>query len=263
MRAVMMAKTVVVVLIACTAGASLYRGGTPVLAAPKVADAVAPEERARKERDERLARVEADHRRARADVLRRYAEDLTDAELDAMRTSDREGAQRLFEEVQSVRDEIGRLLADQAEASGAARAQLDFAITISDFDGAAGFTKVVELTPSKAALNLENDYGRPSKELWRTDLADDQRERLPKFLIEFPLQKLREKYVDPSVFDGYQVTFKIWVGKLGPRTIFVGNQRQRDLERLVSEINRILPPKFWLSRMAVNEPGSVRVRRRR
>jgi hypothetical protein len=265
MRATIVLKTAVVTLIACAAGAILTcAGATTVMAAPKEADAGQPEERARKERDEALARVEADHRRAKADVLTRYAQDMTEAIIDAMRGSDRDKAQRLFDEVQSVREEIARLLADQqAGAPAAARAPLDFAITISDYDGAAGFNKVLELTPSKAVINLDNDYGRPSRELWRTDLADDQRERLSKFLAEFPLQRLREKYVDPSVFDGYQVTFKISIGKLGPRTVFVGNQRQRDLERLMSEINRILPPKYWLSRMAVDEPGSVRVRRGR
>jgi hypothetical protein len=265
MRATMVLKAAVAMLIACAAGGIRPVGATMTAsAAPKEADAGAPEERARKERDEALARIDADHRRAKADVLRRYAEDLTDAELDAARGFDLERAQRLFEEVQSVREEVARLLRDQkAGAQGDARAQPDFAITISDFDGAAGFTKVLELGPSKAVLNLQNDYGRPQKELWRTDLAIDQRERLSKFLAEFPLQRLREKYVDPSVFDGYQVTFKIRVGKLGPRTIFVGNQRQRDLDRLVLEINRIVPPKFWISRIGVDEPGGVRVRRAR
>jgi len=55
--------------------------------------------------------------------------------------------------------------------------------------------------------------------------------------------------VDPTAFDGLQQTFTIALADRSSRKIVVANQRQHDLERLVDEINDIVPPKYMASRM--------------
>jgi hypothetical protein len=100
------------------------------------------------------------------------------------------------------------------------------------------------------SVTAENDYGRPPKVVWEAKLTADQQDRLAKFLRTFPLDQLRDAYVDPNVFDGYQVFFTIQLGDAPARKLTVANRRQRDLERLIDEVNDLLPPKYLLSKMA-------------
>jgi hypothetical protein len=135
-------------------------------------------------------------------------------------------------------------------APPAAKPLVSFSLSLSDFDGAAGFTNAVNVTATDVSVSAENDFGKPPKFVWEAKLTPEQQDRLTKFLQGFPLDRLGDSYVDRNVNDGYQMFFTIQLGDAPARKITVANRRQRDLERLIDEVNELLPPKYLLSKMS-------------
>ncbi len=215
-------------------------------------DAAAPatrpvEERADRAFSDQLSRLDADYRANKAEVLRRYAAQLVVAKNEALRTGDRRDAQRIYEKIAEVNGKIAELAPPTPPAT---RPALPFSVAISDFNGAAGLTNAVKVTETDISVTAENDFGQPPKVLWEAKLTAEQQDRLAKFLRSFPLDRLADSYMNPMVFDGFQVFFTIKIGDGAFRKVTLANRRQLDLERLIDEVNGLLPPKYLLSKMA-------------
>jgi hypothetical protein len=204
------------------------------------------EVRAERELAEQVTKLDAEYRTKKADILRRYVSQLSAEKAVATRAGNRAEAQRLYEKMTDANARIAELVPPPAPAAQRAG---EFSLRISDFHGAAGFTNVVNVTLTEVSVTAENDFGRPPKVIWEARLTAQQQDRLAKFLRTFPIDQIRDSYVDPHVFDGYQVFFTIRLGNVPTRKITVANQRQRDLEGLIDEVNELLPPKYWVSKM--------------
>lgn len=204
------------------------------------------EARANRDLAEQTAKLDAEYRSKKAELLRRYVNQLTEEKRAAIRARKKADAQRLFEAIADANAKIDQYVPPpDLDAKPAA----SFFLKINDYDGAGGFGRVVNVSPTDISVTLENDYGRPSKVVWEAKLTPPQCDRLAKFLKNFPLDQLQDHYINPDVFDGYQVFFTIQRGTDPPRKISVCNRRQPSLERLIDEVNEVLPPKFLLSRM--------------
>ncbi|HSZ57104.1 MAG TPA: hypothetical protein VK797_15660 [Tepidisphaeraceae bacterium] len=126
----------------------------------------------------------------------------------------------------------------------AMRPEPAFTIRIDDFHGVEGFSLLYQVTPDRIAVGAISDFaGAPPKEMYRAALNDSQRTALAEFMRAFPLLALNHVYQDPTVNDGFQRSFEIDKGQV-TRQIVVANRRQPDLERLCSEVNKLLPEKL-------------------
>lgn len=125
-----------------------------------------------------------------------------------------------------------------------------FSLDIQSFAGAAGYTLVYRLSPDEITVTVNSDWadkdGRPArpKELFRSPLTDAQRLSLRVYLARFPLERLRDSYVDPRVFDGTEITFNLAIDGRQPRKIFLGNRRQVDLASLCERVSKLVPEKY-------------------
>lgn len=132
--------------------------------------------------------------------------------------------------------------------AGDDEAEPAFAIHITDYDGAAGYGRRYDLSPDQIVVTGLSDWNdEKPRELLRQKLTEPQTQSVIKFLKRFPLEKLETKYEAPHIFDGYQLTFDIQIAGRGQKTIKVHHIRQRDLQRLCREINRILPREHQMS----------------
>ena len=116
-----------------------------------------------------------------------------------------------------------------------------FGVVIRDFYGAEGYTYVYDLGPAGLTVSLENDFGRPTRELCNVPLPEDQRAGWVRFLSTFPLEKLESEYINPAVDDGLQMTFSVKRGQAEARTIQVANMGQADLARLCDRVAALVP----------------------
>jgi hypothetical protein len=239
-RTLVAASLVIAIAVLCPCASA----GTKPTTAPTSQPA---EEKAYRELNEQMAELDADYRARKADLLRRYAQQLAGAQKAAMRDRDTDDAQRIFELITATNAMVLDLSPQPANAKVVAA---PFKVTIRDFNGAAGYTEVVKLSATEISVTSESDWGQPPKVIWHAALTADQQAQLAKFIRQFPLDKLKDAYVDRTVFDGFQVTFMIQIGDGPERKITVANQRQKDLERLMDAANDLLPPKLHMSRMS-------------
>lgn len=116
-----------------------------------------------------------------------------------------------------------------------------FEVEIRDFYGAEGYTYVYRLRVGGLAVSLENDFGRPAKELCRVPLSAARADEWIRFIASFPLDTLASEYVDPGVDDGLQMTFSVKRGDGTPRIIHVANMFQADLAVLCDRVAAMVP----------------------
>ena len=118
-----------------------------------------------------------------------------------------------------------------------------FEVVVRDFYGAEGYTYVYDLRPDRLVVTLENDFGRPAKELCTALLSADQVREWVRFFTDFPLESLAPEYVNPAVDDGQQLTFSVRRGEAPPRVIQLANEFQADLAVLCDRVAALVPAK--------------------
>jgi hypothetical protein len=197
----------------------------------------------------RMAQLDAEYAVKKADVLQRYADSLNEAQLAALRSGDREEAQKIYEAAQRVLI-LFQQLSPGTKDPPAGKPLTPYQIKIRDFNGAAGVTEIVEVSTDSISVIGEDDFGHPPRVLWKGDLRPPQKRRMSAFMSAFPLESLHDNYADLNVNDGYQVDFTIQIGNGAARKISVANRHQISLEHLVDQVNTLLPPKYALSRMS-------------
>lgn len=114
-------------------------------------------------------------------------------------------------------------------------------VIIRDFYGVEGYTYVYRVHPGTLTVWVENDFGRPAKELCKVPLTADRAHEWARFLAAFPLDTLESEYVDRSVDDGLQITFSVRRGANSPRVIRVANAFQADLAVLCDRVAALVP----------------------
>jgi hypothetical protein len=199
------------------------------------------EVRAERDFSAQMAKLDAEYRSKKLEVLKRYVAQLAFVKSLEVRSGDPAEAQRLFDSINYVNAKIAEL--DPPRPAG--EAAFAFSLVMSE----AMHQNVVNVSLTDIAI-LDKSIDNPVQNVvWQAKLAADQQERLTKFLRTFPLAQLRDSYANSNVNDGYFVTFIIQLGDTPTRTITVSNARQRDLERLVEEINDLIPPKFIMTKL--------------
>ena len=116
-----------------------------------------------------------------------------------------------------------------------------FEVVIRDFYGVEGYTYVYRLDSTDLVVSVENDVGRPAKELCRVPLPVDRSAEWGQFLATFPLETLAAEYADPAVDDGVQITFSVKRGGRPARFVKVANSFQADLAVLCDRVAALVP----------------------
>jgi hypothetical protein len=131
---------------------------------------------------------------------------------------------------------------------GQAAAAPDFVIRIHSYAGAAGFGINYQITPDEISVGVISDWaGQRPKELYRQGLSLADRRTVQMALEKLPLRALNNQYVDPNVNDGFQCTFEFAIRGQPPKSIFVGNRPQADLEAFCDEVDKLLPEKLKIN----------------
>jgi hypothetical protein len=129
--------------------------------------------------------------------------------------------------------------------AGCARKSLDYAMSVSDFHGAEGYTLTYDVIPRTVQITLSDDYGHPPKVVWQAALTPEQQRKFSAFAEHLPVDRLKDKYEpDGLVFDGYQYTYKLRIGNKPAREIIVNNVSQPQLDPLIDLINELVPEKY-------------------
>ena len=116
----------------------------------------------------------------------------------------------------------------------------DFSLSVDNFYGVEGFTLHYRLSPTLATVVLSDDFGSPPKKLWETSLADQQRDQVISCLQALPMDRLKNEYINSSVDDGLQLTFRIRLHGQSERVIELKNRHQEDLVRVIDLINGLV-----------------------
>jgi hypothetical protein len=199
------------------------------------------EVKAERDFNSQMAKVEADYRAKKLEILKRYVSQLAFVKGLEVRSGDPDEAQRLFDSVSYINAKIAELEPPRP----AGEAAFAFSFVMAE----AMHKNVISVSLTDISITDKSIDNPVQNAVWQAKLTADQQERLTKFLRSFPLAQLRDSYVNSNVNDGYSVTFVIQLGDSPTRTITVSNARQRDLERLVEEINDLIPPKFIVTRL--------------
>jgi hypothetical protein len=123
-----------------------------------------------------------------------------------------------------------------------------FVIRIENFYGAEGFFLLYKVTPDEIAVGSISEWAsvRP-REQYRVPLSAEQRDGIQRFLRDFPLKGLDDRYMNSSVNDGFQCTFDLQIGRAPRRSIHVENRRVEPLEALRRQVNQLVPDKLKIN----------------
>jgi len=199
------------------------------------------EVRAERDFSAQMAKVESDYRAKKLEVLKRYATQLAFVKSLEVRSGDPAEAQRLFDSLSYVNSKIAELEPPRLAGQPA----FAFSFVMSE----AMHKNVIDVSLTDVSITDKSPDNPAQNAVWQAKLTADQQERLTKALRAIPLAQLRDSYVNSNVNDGYSATFVIQMGDSPTRTITVTNARQRDLEKLLDEINDLIPPKFIVARL--------------
>ncbi|RLD75511.1 MAG: hypothetical protein DRJ10_15130 [Bacteroidetes bacterium] len=93
------------------------------------------------------------------------------------------------------------------------------------------------------SLSYEKNIHRGNSKKSIRVLNDTEKKELEDLLKDFPLNSLKEKYVNNDVKDGTQMNFKITINEQ-TKEIFIANVYQEDLGKLVKLIVKMFPEDF-------------------
>jgi hypothetical protein len=128
-----------------------------------------------------------------------------------------------------------------------ARESYSYQVEVTDFNGAVGVMQDYYLRPEELVIVARDDYGNEPVEIYHKTLSSLQSKRVEKFLKNFPLESLKDAYVDENMLDGKQIFFKFRIPGKEARDIDLANEHQEDLSTICSEINSLAPLKLMLN----------------
>ena len=142
------------------------------------------------------------------------------------------------------------------------------ALTVIDYDGAAGYGRRVEYDGRAVSIVATSDFeGEKDKTIWTRRLSTAERAFLDERIDDVPLASLKDEYRDPSVWDGLQLHFKVRQRGKASRSIDVANTYVEELAVICDGLNAMLPQKHriryrewkeWndeMDREAAEQPG--------
>lgn len=130
---------------------------------------------------------------------------------------------------------------DQQEQYPLAAMEYPYRLKVYDYYGAEGFGLLYYFGSERLVVVVENDYGKPAREMLSRELAEDERKRLTEAIKQASPEKLAAEYADPRVSDGIQTTYTFRLPDGREKTVSVQNVRQEQLLRLNQVLNEMLP----------------------
>ena len=121
--------------------------------------------------------------------------------------------------------------------------QSDFKVKVHDFYGAEGYGYDYYLDDDSIVIIGWDDFGNPQREVFRAELTPDNQREWHSFWMKFPLDKLKNEYINQYVSDGIQREF-VFSRDSEQKTIILHNKSVRKLNDLCSRINKIVPDKY-------------------
>lgn len=99
------------------------------------------------------------------------------------------------------------------------------------------------VTPQSVGVMLFPLNSNPVSMLYGKPLTESEADKMESFMKEFPLAELNDSYINESVEGEHHYEFVLQYGNL-KRTITDSYYFQKDLTRLVKEVNKLLPGEY-------------------
>ena len=117
-----------------------------------------------------------------------------------------------------------------------------FRITVTNmFMGGTDAVTVLTQDSIKATWDMQ---GSDSKSLERK-LNIEEKVKVKRFVNNFPIKKLNDRYINEAVEDGTQMQFDFYIGNTS-KSIYISNIYNEDLGKLTDFINTLLPVDYIL-----------------
>ena len=129
-------------------------------------------------------------------------------------------------------------------ASAPPIAPVHFDLVMKSFAGAAGTTFTFHATPDEISVSYGSDFGDATRQVWRKSLTAEQRKGLSERIAALPVDKMRERYVNPAVVDGLERTFVITFPDGVNRSFIVANMPQNELDDLAAQVYSMVPERY-------------------
>lgn len=95
--------------------------------------------------------------------------------------------------------------------------------SVYDYHGPEGFGRWYFFTATHVVLVMTNDFGRPFREAYKKELTPSDAASIRDFIQSRDSSRLKEWYVTPDVYDGLQVTVKLYASSGPPKVVHIAN----------------------------------------